>query len=95
MSVSICRVRSRPRITGIIEDPNEIELYQKLLHENDLTKQRTLMREFEKYVLDTKAHKIMSPWQYRIIPYRSYVKGWAISPSHYVNQDLSPVWLDQ
>jgi hypothetical protein len=30
-------------------------------------------------------------WWYRIIPYRSYVKGWKISPSHYLNQDLSTV----
>jgi peptide/nickel transport system substrate-binding protein len=29
------------------------------------------------------------------VPYRSYVKGWKIGPSHYVNQDLSTVWLDK
>ena len=34
-------------------------------------------------------------WWYRIIPYRSYVKGWKISPSHYLNQDLATVWLDK
>jgi peptide/nickel transport system substrate-binding protein len=26
---------------------------------------------------------------------RSYVKGWKINPSHYVNQDLATVWLDK
>ena len=26
---------------------------------------------------------------------RSYVKGWKISPSHYLNQDLSTIWLDK
>jgi peptide/nickel transport system substrate-binding protein len=31
----------------------------------------------------------------RIVPYRSYVKGWKISPSHYVNQDLATIWLEQ
>ena len=80
---------------GNYEDQKEIDLYQQMLHETDLTKQRALMREFEKYVLDTEAHMLMTPWYYRIIPYRSYVKGWKISPSHYVNQDLSTVWLDQ
>ena len=80
---------------GNYEDQKEIDLYQQMLRETDLTKQRALMREFEKYVLDTKAHMLMTPWYYRIIPYRSYVKGWKISPSHYVNQDLSTVWLDQ
>jgi two-component system, NtrC family, sensor kinase len=29
------------------------------------------------------------------IPYRSYVKGWKISPSHYINQDLATIWLDR
>ena len=30
-----------------------------------------------------------------VVPYHSYVKGWKISPSHYLNQDLSTVWLDK
>ena len=34
-------------------------------------------------------------WRYRIVPYRSYVKGWKIGPSHYVNQDLATIWLDK
>jgi peptide/nickel transport system substrate-binding protein len=80
---------------GNYEDPALIEMYQRLLRENDPAKQRALMREFETYVLDTQAHEIVLPWQYRIIPQRSYVKGWAISPSHYINQDLAVVWLDR
>ena len=80
---------------GNYEDPALIEMYQRLLRENDPAKQRTLTREFETYVLDTQAHEIVLPWQYRIIPQRSYVKGWAISPSHYINQDLAVVWLDR
>src|SRR6266480_3982973 len=76
---------------GNYDDQKEIDLYQQLLHETDPAKQRALMREFEKYVLDTEAHMFMTPWWYRIIPYRSYVKGWKISPSHYLNQDLATV----
>ena len=34
-------------------------------------------------------------WWYRIVPYRSIVQGWKISPSHYLNQDLAMVWLAQ
>ena len=37
----------------------------------------------------------MVPWWYRIVPYRSYVKGWKISPSHFINQDLATIWLDK
>jgi peptide/nickel transport system substrate-binding protein len=80
---------------GNYEDQKEIDLYQQMLHETDFARQRALMRQLEKYVLDTEAHMLQTPWYYRIIPYRSYVKGWKISPSHYVNQDLSTIWLDK
>jgi peptide/nickel transport system substrate-binding protein len=80
---------------GGYDDQKEIELYQALLRETDTAKQRAMIREFETYVLDTQAHMLMTPWWYRVIPYRSYVKGWKISPSHYVNQDLANVWLDK
>ena len=53
------------------------------------------MREFEKYVLDDQAHAVFLLWWYQIVPHRSYVKGWKIGPSHYLNQDLETVWLDQ
>jgi peptide/nickel transport system substrate-binding protein len=29
------------------------------------------------------------------VPYRSYVKGFKIAPTHFVNQDLARLWLDQ
>jgi peptide/nickel transport system substrate-binding protein len=80
---------------GNYDDEKEIALYQALLHETETVKQRAMIREFEKYVLDTQAHMLMTPWWYRIIPARSYVKGWKISPSHYLNQDLANVWLDK
>jgi peptide/nickel transport system substrate-binding protein len=80
---------------GQFEDQQETALYDKMLHETDLTKQRALMREFEKRVLDDQAHEIFLLWWYRTVPYRSYVKGWKISPGHYLNQDLATVWLDK
>ncbi len=79
---------------GNYEDQKEIDMYQAMLHEADPSKVRGEMRAFETYVLDTQTHMIMTPWWYRVIPYRSYVKGWKVSPSHYVNQDLANVWLD-
>ena len=80
---------------GYYEDPTEVDLYNKMLRETDFPKQRALMRQFEKYVVDDQAHEIWVVWWNRIIPYRSYVKGWKISPSHYLNQDLATVWLDK
>ncbi len=80
---------------GYYDDPEEAALYNKLLHESDPAKQQALMTEFEKLVLDTQAHATKVIWWNRIVPYRSYVKGWKISPSHFLNQDLSTVWLDK
>jgi peptide/nickel transport system substrate-binding protein len=80
---------------GNYEDPKEVKLYDAMLHETDLKKLQEQMREFETYVLGTQVHEIMTPWWHRIVPYRSYVKGWKISPSHYINQDLSTIWLDK
>jgi peptide/nickel transport system substrate-binding protein len=77
------------------EDPTEVALYQQMLHETDPAKQRDQMRHFEKYLLDDQAHEIFVLWWYRIVPYRSYVKGWKISPTHFINQDLATIWLDK
>src|SRR5437868_1427256 len=84
-----------PSNYGYYEDPSEVELYDRMLRETDFARQRDLMRQFEKLVLDTQAHEIFLLWRYRIVPYRSYVKGWKVSPSHYVNQDLATIWLDK
>jgi peptide/nickel transport system substrate-binding protein len=53
------------------------------------------MREFERHVLDAQAHELVITYWNRIVPLRSYVKGWKVSPSHYINQDLAKVWLDK
>ena len=80
---------------GRFDDQPEIDLYDRMLRETDFANQRALMRNFEKHVLDEQAHEIFLLWYYRIVPYHSYVKGWKISPSHYLNQDLATVWLDK
>ena len=34
-------------------------------------------------------------WWQRIIVNHKKIKGWYMTPSHYLWQDLSAVWLDQ
>ena len=77
------------------EDPKAEALFDKMNKEGDPAKQRVLMREFERHVLDEKAHMAMTLWWYKINPHRSYVKGWKIAPSHYLNQSLENIWLDK
>jgi peptide/nickel transport system substrate-binding protein len=78
---------------GYFEDPKEVDLYDKVLHETDAAKQHADMYQFVKYVMDEQVHTAYLLWWYRRVPLRSYVHGWKISPSHYVNQDLATIWL--
>jgi peptide/nickel transport system substrate-binding protein len=80
---------------GQFEDPKAVQLYDAMLRESEPARQRAAMRAYETHVLDTEAHQIMTLWWYRIVPLRAYVKGWKTSPSHYINQDLANIWLDQ
>ena len=77
------------------EDPSLVNAYLRMLREPDPEKQRPLMHKFERDLLDTSAHAMWVVWWHRIVPYRAYVKGWKIGPSHYINQDLATVWLDK
>jgi peptide/nickel transport system substrate-binding protein len=70
-------------------------MHAKMNQTADVGEQRKIMREFERIVLDEEAHNSISLWWYRIIPHRSYMKGWKVSSSHYINNQLNVVWLDK
>jgi peptide/nickel transport system substrate-binding protein len=80
---------------GKFKDDEVIRLHDAMNRTGDVAEQRKLMRAYEKRVLQDEAHSAITLWWYRIIPHRTYVKGWTITPSHYLNQDLSTVWLDK
>ena len=76
-------------------DNQEIEdLYDRLMKAATLDDQKAAMRAYEKAAVDFAGSSI-TLWWYKINPHRSYVKGWNIAPSHYLNQHLDNVWLDQ
>jgi hypothetical protein len=66
-----------------------------MYHETDPAKQRVFMRQYETRVVDTMAYEWPMTWWNRMLPEHSYMHGWRIGPSHYVNQDLSVIWLDK
>jgi peptide/nickel transport system substrate-binding protein len=70
-------------------------LYDKMQRLTDIKAQRKIMLEITKLTLDTHANQFPILWWHRIIAHRSYVKGWKIGPSHYLNQALDNVWLDK
>jgi len=76
------------------QNDNTTKLYLEMLYETDPKKQFEKMRAYEKDVLADQAHFIPAFWWNKINPHRSYVKGWKIAPSHYLNQSLDQVWID-
>jgi peptide/nickel transport system substrate-binding protein len=76
------------------EDQKTTDLYLDMLNEPDEKKQFDKMRAYEGHILKEQAHFIPGLWWYRIMPHRTYFKGWKISPSHYLNQQLDSVWID-
>jgi peptide/nickel transport system substrate-binding protein len=69
------------------------DLYEKQSRATDPKDRLKLLRQFEKRVLDEKAYQFDLLWWQRIVPHSAKLKGWKITPSHYVNQDLRDVWL--
>jgi peptide/nickel transport system substrate-binding protein len=80
---------------GGYQDRELDKMFEAMNRSGDEKEQRSIMRRYEKRALDEMAHQFVTLWWYRIIPHRSYVKGWHITPSHYLNQQLDTVWLDQ
>jgi peptide/nickel transport system substrate-binding protein len=50
------------------------------------------LRQFEKHML-TEAYNVPLLWWQRIIVTSARIKGWEMSPSHLIGQDLEKVWL--
>jgi peptide/nickel transport system substrate-binding protein len=71
------------------------DLYDRQTRTADAKERMKFLRQFEKRVLDEKAYQFPVLWWQRIVPHSNRVKGWKITPSHYVNQDLRDVWLAQ
>jgi len=74
-------------------DPVVDDLYEKQGRATDPKERLKLIRQIEKRVLDEQAYQFHVLWWQRIIPHWDRVKGWKITPSHYLNQDLRDVWL--
>jgi peptide/nickel transport system substrate-binding protein len=71
------------------------DLYTKQGRAQDPEERKRLIRAFEKRLLDEEAHYLMTLQWHRIIPHSAKVKGWQVTPSHYLNNTLDVVWLTE
>ena len=76
------------------DDPTATdEFYQRQSRATDREERRRHIREFEKRLLDEEVHYIFTFQWHRIVPHNARVKGWTITPSHFLNNQLDTVWL--
>jgi len=60
----------------------------------DQRERAKIVRDFERHAL-TEAYTVPLLWWNRIVVTSAKVKGWNITPSHFIGQDLTNVWLDR
>jgi peptide/nickel transport system substrate-binding protein len=61
---------------------------------NDPRQRAKIVRDFEQHAL-SEAYTAPLLWWNRIVATSAKLKGWSITPSHFIGQDLTDVWLDQ
>jgi peptide/nickel transport system substrate-binding protein len=76
-------------------DPVLDDLYVRQSRTVDPEQRRRHIRAFETRLLDEEAHYISTLQWHRIVPHSSRVRGWTITPSHYLNNQLDTVWLTE
>jgi len=70
------------------------DMYVQQRRTADVAARTKIVREMERYALE-KAYSVPLLWWQRIIVNHKKIKGWNMTPSHYLDQDLVQVWLDQ
>jgi peptide/nickel transport system substrate-binding protein len=71
------------------------DLFVRQARTTDVEERKKVLRQLEKRLLDDEAHIMYTLQWHRIIPHSSKVKGWTITPSHYLNNQLDTVWLSE
>jgi peptide/nickel transport system substrate-binding protein len=77
------------------KDPVLDDLYLKQARALDAEERKRYIRQLEKRLLDEEVHSFMTLQWHRIVPHSSKVKGWQVTPSHYLNNQLDTVWLTE
>jgi peptide/nickel transport system substrate-binding protein len=77
------------------KDPVLDEMFLKQARATDPEERKRHLRAFEKRLLDEEVHYFYTLQNHRIIPHSSKLRGWTITPAHFLNQQLDTVWLSE
>jgi peptide/nickel transport system substrate-binding protein len=75
------------------KDPVLDDLFARQSRAVDPEERKRHVRAFERRLLDEEAHYLYTLQYNRIVAHSSKLKGWTITPSHFLNQQLDAVWL--
>ena len=75
-------------------NPELDALYDRFNAERDPAQRAALAAEMQRAVIKG-ANSVPVIWYSRIVAHVPQMKGWKITPTHFANQDLADVWLDQ
>src|SRR5881296_3880714 len=75
------------------KDPVLDDLYVKQSRAVDPEERKRYLRAFEKRLLDEEVRYLNTLQWHRIVAHNAKVRGWTITPSHFLNQQLDTVWL--
>jgi len=68
------------------------DLYGRIDTEFDVAQRAKLVSEFERHLF-TEAYQVPVLWLNRNVTMPANVRGFVMSPSHFLNQDLAEIWL--
>jgi peptide/nickel transport system substrate-binding protein len=87
--------RSRsPRNVAQNEAPEVDKLFDEMKAATDTAARKKIAAAIQTQVIST-GYSVPLIWYSRIVAHSSAMKGWKAVPTHFVNQDLTDVWLDQ
>jgi peptide/nickel transport system substrate-binding protein len=75
------------------EDKRLDQMYEDQRRAIDPAQRKKIVNEMEKYALIT-SYNAPLLWYHRIIINHKKIKGWHFTPSQYIQQDLTEVWLE-
>ncbi len=83
-----------PRNMSRNEAPQIDALYDKYKEAKTEAERTAALADLQRAII-TGSYSLPLLWYNRIVAHSSALKGWKITPSHFVGQNLADVWLDQ
>ena len=71
-----------------------MRVYDQFNSATDPAQRAALAAEMQRMIISA-ANSVPVIWYSRMVAHVPQMKGWKITPTHFANQDLADVWLDQ